>query len=57
MSDYWKEWLRVNTDRIILAILIVLMLAVHAEEKLIYMAIGGLIGAIQHNRWQEWGKK
>lgn len=52
MSDYWKEFLRVNLDKLILVALIIFMLAVHTDERLTYAALGALVSAITHNRWQ-----
>jgi len=52
VSDFWKEFLRVNCDKFVLLVLILLMLHLHSDERLIYLALGGLVGAITHNRWQ-----
>jgi hypothetical protein len=52
MSDYWREFLRVNFDKLILAALIMYMQHLGADEKLTYLMVGGLVGAITHNRWQ-----
>lgn len=49
---YWREFLRVNADKLILLFLICFMIGTGADERLVYAAIGGLTTCITHNRWQ-----
>jgi hypothetical protein len=51
-SEYWREFLRVNFDKIILCLLIMFMVGLGADERLTYLALGALAGAVTHNRWQ-----
>jgi hypothetical protein len=51
-SDYWREFWRVNFDKIILVFLILFMVALGADERLTYACLGALASAITHNRWQ-----
>lgn len=49
--SFWRDFVRVETDRIILLLLIVFLHFVHADDKLQAAAIGGLIMSIQGQRY------
>ena len=49
---YAREFWRVNFDKIILFVLIMMMIASGSDERLVYLTVGILGGAVTHNRWQ-----
>lgn len=51
MSDFWKEFLRVQSDKIILALLIVFFFLRHAPEGLILGLLGALTTLINAQRF------
>jgi hypothetical protein len=48
---FWQEFLRVQIDKFILLGLVIFLYKVHDTESMKY-AIGGLIVAINHNRFR-----
>src|SRR5277367_3821350 len=49
--NFWQEFLRVECDKLLLAALIFFLWRVHEIDSMKY-AIGGLIVAINHNRFR-----
>lgn len=51
MSDYWKEFLRVQSDKFILALLLIILHFTHAPENMQTMTLGGLLTLINAQRF------
>jgi hypothetical protein len=51
MSDYWKEFLRVQGDKFILVLLLLVLHFTHAPESIQTMALGGLLTLINAQRF------
>jgi hypothetical protein len=51
MSDYWKEFLRVQSDKFILALLLLVLHFTHAPDNIQTMALGGLLTLINAQRF------
>jgi hypothetical protein len=52
VNAYWREFWRVNFDKIVLWSLTLVFVAVGADERLVYASLGALASAMTHNRWQ-----
>jgi hypothetical protein len=51
-TAFWADFLRVQSDKIIMLVLIAFLFHVHADEKLVDVAVGGLIMLIQGQRFK-----
>lgn len=51
-SGFWKEFLRVQSDKFILLLLIILLHCFHSPENMQAAAVGGLIVLIQGQRFK-----
>lgn len=51
-APFWQSFLRVETDKVILLLLIILLHHWHMDEKITATAVGGLIMAIQQQRFK-----
>jgi hypothetical protein len=50
--EFWQEFLRVMSDKLLLLFLIVLMILRHVDDRLTYLTIGGLVGVITGQRFR-----
>lgn len=50
-DEFWREYIRVETDRFILAALILVLHFVHAPDSWVLPLIGGLVMSIQNQRF------
>lgn len=51
MSDYWKEFIRVQSDKFILALLLMILHFTNAPENLQTITLGGLLTLINAQRF------
>lgn len=50
-DEFWREFIRVETDRFVLAALIIVLHFVHAPDSWVLPLIGGLVMSIQNQRF------